>query len=309
MNDLNVQFNSSHIPFDITVHDNVKMMGTDHDYFKGSDNVRVFGIDHDYLTVFDNVRILGTDHSYCMVKPDKFVGNHMFEHNYCQLQLDDHTTSSQQNLTDQTFEENASIDTTCSTPIVSSGINLIAEHHLHGQWYEACDLPDHAVSRMKKFHSSLQQLNINQCEVCMEAWCHIKNVCGRCSRDKITPAKFSAGNNMIPSPVPVELQDLSQTEEMLIARAFPVMNIYCKPRGGQRAYKGHVITFPTSIQTIASTLPHCPRELPIVRLVSASGSYKSKDFRVRRNSVLNALRWLIENNPLCRNVIIDENRI
>ena len=53
---------------------------------------------------------------------------------------------------------------------------------------------------------------------------------------------------MIPSPVPKELQNLTQFEEMLIATAFPVMHVYTKPRGGQKAYKGHVITLPQGRQ-------------------------------------------------------------
>ena len=45
---------------------------------------------------------------------------------------------------------------------------------------------------------------------------------------------------MIPSPVPCELQDLTQVEEMLIARALPIMRVYIKP-GGQRGYSGHCV--------------------------------------------------------------------
>ena len=40
---------------------------------------------------------------------------------------------------------------------------------------------------------------------------------------------------MIPSCVPHELQNLTQIEEMLIARALPIMRVYIKP-GGQRGY-------------------------------------------------------------------------
>ena len=85
-------------------------------------------------------------------------------------------------------------------------------------------------------------MSIYQCTVCHEAW-PLKTkpkvsmyVCARCSRDKNTPKKFSADNFMIPSAVPEQLQGLTQFEEMLIARAFPVMHVYNKPRGGQRAY-------------------------------------------------------------------------
>lgn len=147
-----------------------------------------------------------------------------------------------------------------------------------------------SLKLLRKFHCKLNNLSILQCRVCKEAWCHIvNNLCGRCKRDKIKPRKFSAENDMIPSKVPDQLLDLSQAEEMLIARAFPVMNIYCKPRGGQRVCREHVITFPTNVQTIADTLPNCPQDLPIIRLVSENSNYKSKDFRVRRDHVLNAL--------------------
>ena len=40
---------------------------------------------------------------------------------------------------------------------------------------------------------------------------------------------------MIPSPVPPELQGLTQIEEMLIARALPIMRVCIKP-GGQKGY-------------------------------------------------------------------------
>ena len=56
---------------------------------------------------------------------------------------------------------------------------------------------------------------------------------------------------MIPSSVPEELENLTQFEEMLIARAFPVIHVYTKPKGGQRAYKGHVITLPQDVQQLA----------------------------------------------------------
>ena len=103
------------------------------------------------------------------------------------------------------------------------------------------------IKNMHKFHDSMK-MEINQCMICKEAW--PKEVsskkeenftCLRCKRDKGTPKKFSSENSMIPSAVPEPLVGLTQIEEMLIARAFPVMQVYTKPRGGQRAYKGHVI--------------------------------------------------------------------
>ena len=82
---------------------------------------------------------------------------------------------------------------------------------------------------MKVFHRSTEYA-IFQCTVCKEAWpintkpkLPSSYVCLRCSRDKNKPKKFSDANSMIPWPVPLELQHLTQTEEMLIARALPIM--------------------------------------------------------------------------------------
>ena len=61
-------------------------------------------------------------------------------------------------------------------------------------------------------------------------------------------------NTMIPAPVPIELQGLTQTEEMLIAQALPIMRIYIKP-GGQRGYSGHCLKLPQDLNELASVLP------------------------------------------------------
>ena len=74
---------------------------------------------------------------------------------------------------------------------------------------------------------------ICHCTICKEAW-PLKSkprspdiyVCSQCARDNKSPQKFSHENSMIPSPVPHELQDLTQVEEMLIARALPIMRVY-----------------------------------------------------------------------------------
>ncbi|XP_028408480.1 uncharacterized protein LOC114531038 isoform X1 [Dendronephthya gigantea] len=98
-----------------------------------------------------------------------------------------------------------------------------------------------AKANINKFHKSMQY-TVAQCTVCHEAW-PMKSkpnspyVCSRCFRDKKSPKKFSCENLMIPSYVPDELQNLTQVEEMLIARALPIMRVYVKP-GGQRDGKG-----------------------------------------------------------------------
>ena len=101
---------------------------------------------------------------------------------------------------------------------------------------------------------------------------------------------------MIPSPVPKQLQELTQFEEMLIARAFPVMHVYTKPRGGQKAYKGHVITLPQDVQQLADVLPRCPKDLPAIVFTVSGKHNNSKDFIVRWEKVAQALFWLTDSN-------------
>jgi hypothetical protein len=63
---------------------------------------------------------------------------------------------------------------------------------------------------------------------------------------------------MIPSCAPQELKNLTQVEEMLIARALPIMRVYIKP-GGQRGYSGHCINLPQNVTELgAKYLPRYP---------------------------------------------------
>ena len=72
---------------------------------------------------------------------------------------------------------------------------------------------------------------------------------------------------MTPSPLPDVLCGLTQVEEMLIARAVPIMHIYIKP-GGQRGYSGHTVNLPQDIGQLALLLPRYPKDLSIIILLS-----------------------------------------
>ena len=94
---------------------------------------------------------------------------------------------------------------------------------------------DWAKQNITKFHNS-NNYNIYQCKVYFEAWplrvspkCQQNYTCSRCSREKESPKKFSKENFIILSAVPTQLSGLTQVEEMLIAKALPIMHIYIKP--------------------------------------------------------------------------------
>ncbi|CAM9760302.1 unnamed protein product, partial [Ectocarpus sp. 13 AM-2016] len=112
--------------------------------------------------------------------------------------------------------------------------------------------------------------------------------CPRCKKDKKSPKLFSADNNMDPGSVPVELQRLTQTEEMLIARCCPIMRVL-HLKGGQLGYGGHVVNVAQDISTLAAALPRLAAD----------------DLHVRRARVQRALQWLIANNPYNRDIVLD----
>jgi len=109
---------------------------------------------------------------------------------------------------------------------------------------------------------------------------------------------------VVPAQVPKESQGLTQIEEMLIARAFPVISVYTKP-GGQRAYKGHCINFPQDIQELADTLPRYPKELPIIVITVEGKENTTKDLILRRQRVSMALQWLVEHSPVYKSIKIN----
>ena len=111
---------------------------------------------------------------------------------------------------------------------------------------------------------------------------------------------------MLPSPVPKQLQDLTQTVEMLISRALPIMSVYVKP-GGQRAYKGHCINLPQNIQQLADCLPHYPKDVPVIIVRMKDKNNTFKDVIVRGQKVQDALNWLTAHNPHYRAVKINQH--
>ena len=170
-----------------------------------------------------------------------------------------------------------------------------------------------AKANINKFNKSVQYI-VSQCTVvCHEAWplkskSRTPYVGSRCFRDKKSPKQFSCENSMIPSCIPHELQNLTQIEEMLIARALPIMRVYIKP-GGQRGYSGHCINLPQNVKELAMSLPRYPKDLVVI-IVKAKGRENTfKDVTARKQKVHNALVWLINNNPHYSELLINEDAL
>ena len=177
-----------------------------------------------------------------------------------------------------------------------------AEQPLHEQQW--------VHTEMANFHRAMNKLEHRQCVICKEAWPTNNGLtlqsfeCLRCKRDKGNPKSFSQENDMDPGCLPTALQGLTEIEEMLIARACPIMCVYRK-HGGQRGYKGHVLNLPQDIQGFLSRLPPNIAQLPYLIIRKHGADNTHRDCRVRRQKVLEAITWLKDNNPFYAGIQID----
>ena len=164
------------------------------------------------------------------------------------------------------------------------------------------------TSHHQNFHEEQFRWKHIQCMTCHEVWPSRNrkdsHQCLRCTRDKSIPKKFSKANNMHPGSVPECLQNLTQVEEMLIARVSPIMYVYRK-HGGQRGYKGHVLNLSQDIQSLLDKLPQDVSNLPILILRRTGCNDTFSNFTVRRQKVLTALIWLKQNNLFYKTIVID----
>ncbi|KAF7329237.1 hypothetical protein MKEN_00184400 [Mycena kentingensis (nom. inval.)] len=185
------------------------------------------------------------------------------------------------------------------------------------------DLPeDPALSanetrHLKNFDDALDDIRISRCVCCHEEGFHIKlktaTTCTRCHSDKGTIKKWSDENNVNPvhqSDLPACLKNLTEIEEMLIARVKPVMQVRWT-RGRQLCYKDHIINFQQDIADVAHRLPRLPEEIDMV-IIRKEGVELGQhvDLIVRREKVRDALLYKIANDPYYQSLgAPDENTL
>ena len=104
------------------------------------------------------------------------------------------------------------------------------------------------------------------------------------------------------------MQGLTQIEEMLIARALPIMRVFIKP-GGQRGYSGHCINLPQDVKELAESLPRYSKDIPFILVKMAGKDNSCKEVTVRRRNIQEALHWLTQHNPHYSDVKIDNHAL
>ena len=103
---------------------------------------------------------------------------------------------------------------------------------------------------MKKFRARIDALSqVKTCIICNESYTgmslrknNFETICSRCFSEKGVH-RFSMENNLDPGKQPNVLKNLTQVEEMFIARVTPILQV-THARGGQYKYSGHTISCP-----------------------------------------------------------------
>ncbi|CAF3987609.1 unnamed protein product, partial [Rotaria magnacalcarata] len=144
-------------------------------------------------------------------------------------------------------------------------------------------------------------------------------ICKKCYKylisNKIPP--FALNNSIWVGDVPQELQELTLSEQKLIALyrhsscVIKLCSITRDPSLAHTALKGNVITFPQNVSEITKSLPLSSDELSqFIKIIFVGKSLPKKDqlrsiLTVRREIIRKALIWLCKNNIFYKCIHID----
>ncbi|KAJ8685141.1 hypothetical protein QAD02_020934 [Eretmocerus hayati] len=116
-----------------------------------------------------------------------------------------------------------------------------------------------------------------------------------------------------PGPIPVELQQLSQSEIRLLSRIIPFVKIIkLSGRFGQFRFKGQAILFAQDVHEVTESLPTMlPRNSDQAGIIVITEDIEnfniSREHQVDRDRLYKGLGWLNVNNPLYDDVITDHS--
>jgi hypothetical protein len=164
------------------------------------------------------------------------------------------------------------------------------------------------------FEEGIKQLQHGHCELCHSVSLSInpkmykgKSMCQDCRGSKFRkdedqlswlPVWYDDHDN-VRYDLPVELQDLREGEKLLLQQLSPYIPLQHLQHGSYGS-KGHVCCFPQRVDDICRSLPRQPNDVRVVRVVKhfrkKNGDTGSTTFRIRRQKVMDALRWLKKYN-------------
>ena len=176
----------------------------------------------------------------------------------------------------------------------------------------------------KKFEAELKQLTYHKCGSCLRVklGMHMSNVseqptCFTCHSKRLTTDHFSHPLwvdefGVKQFHVPSVLQDLTDGERLLIQQVSPYVPLR-HLHNGSYGCKGHVSSFPQDISDICTRLPRLHENVTTLSVVksfiSEDNEPQKLSFRIRREKILSALRWLKRYNVEYKNIDIVEDNL
>ncbi|CAG5001922.1 unnamed protein product [Parnassius apollo] len=142
-------------------------------------------------------------------------------------------------------------------------------------------------------------------------------LCSRCqtyvTSNKTTAPPKAYWNNLDPGSISEVIQTLTQAEQRLLCKIIPFVKIV-KFSGlyGQYGFRVQAVLFAQDIFKVSERLPSMlPRSASQVGIIVVTERLENlnitREFTICRVKVYSALRWLIRNNPLYKDVRIDDN--
>ena len=173
-----------------------------------------------------------------------------------------------------------------------------------------------------RFEGRMFRLQHKYCPHCHRVRLSLRMVKGLCEACHKSIEKFGKENNIFPTwkddhgniryDIPEELLDLRIGEKLIIQRASPLVPVV-HIKSGTFGSRGHVCAFPQKIEELATILPRLPETCKAVKVLrthkTKSGSILLKAYHIRKEKVLNALRWLTKYNLEYKDVQVEESNL
>ena len=120
-------------------------------------------------------------------------------------------------------------------------------------------------AHLSSFYEYLDQIKMEECTECNEKWFDMEVVewmCKWCRQASGAPPLYTDANNLDVGLVPDHLPELTQIEELLIARVHVHLQVW-QVKGQQYKYRSHVVDFMQNTPKIYHKLPLLPRDLDV----------------------------------------------
>ena len=191
--------------------------------------------------------------------------------------------------------------------IRSARINSINENTYH------YDENNPILDSGRVMEQKMEDFKMEYCECCREEFFDMNvnpttKICERCTklRKPNMPDMYSQENNMYPGPQPACFHDLSLVDTLTFCQYRGVLKVV-KLKGGGTRIVGHAVTVGQDVGGwIVNELPRPPRDIPIVLLKSP---HQAVPFTASRSKIRAAIEFLIRNNPVYSNCVLNTEHL